>query len=33
VVGGAIIAHTEALAKQLAFTANAHGTAAAPFDS
>ncbi|WP_263820278.1 trans-sulfuration enzyme family protein [Salinibacter sp.] len=33
VVGGAIIARTEALADQLDFTANAHGTVAAPFDS
>ena len=33
VVGGAIIARTEALAEKLDFTANAHGTVAAPFDS
>ncbi|MFB6278222.1 MAG: PLP-dependent aspartate aminotransferase family protein [Salinibacter sp.] len=33
VVGGAIIARTEALAEELDFTANAHGTVAAPFDS
>ena len=33
VVGGAIIARTEALADELDFTANAHGTVSAPFDS
>lgn len=33
VVGGAIIARTEALAEELDFIANAHGTVAAPFDS
>ena len=33
VVGGAIIARTEPLAEELDFTANAHGTVAAPFDS
>jgi cystathionine gamma-synthase len=33
VVGGAIIARTEALAEALDFTANAHGTVSAPFDS
>ncbi|WP_103021400.1 trans-sulfuration enzyme family protein [Salinibacter altiplanensis] len=33
VVGGAIIARTEALADRVDFTANAHGTVAAPFDS
>lgn len=33
VVGGAVIARTEALAEELDFAANAHGTVAAPFDS
>lgn len=33
VVGGAVVAGTEALAEQLNFAANAHGTTAAPFDS
>ncbi len=33
VVGGAIVARTEALAEDLDFVANAHGTVAAPFDS
>jgi len=33
VVGGAIIARTRELHERIAFTANAHGTAAAPFDS
>ncbi|MEO5930722.1 MAG: PLP-dependent aspartate aminotransferase family protein [Candidatus Kapaibacterium sp.] len=33
VVGGAIIARTEELYQQIAFTANAHGTTAPPFDS
>ena len=33
VVGGAIVARTEALAEDLHFAANAHGTVAAPFDS
>ncbi len=32
VVGGAVIAGTEALDEQLQFTANAHGTIAQPFD-
>jgi cystathionine gamma-synthase len=33
VVGGAVVAETEALADELDFTANAHGTVSAPFDS
>ena len=33
VVGGAIVARTDALAEALHFAANAHGTVAAPFDS
>ncbi|MEP7218093.1 MAG: PLP-dependent transferase, partial [Bacteroidota bacterium] len=33
VVGGAIIARTEELYQRIAFTANAHGTTAPPFDS
>jgi cystathionine gamma-synthase len=33
VVGGAIVARTEALAEDLDFVANAYGTVAAPFDS
>jgi cystathionine gamma-synthase len=33
VVGGAIVAATKELHQRIAFTANAHGTAAAPFDS
>jgi cystathionine gamma-synthase len=33
VVGGAIVARTEALAERLDFVANAYGTVAAPFDS
>ncbi|MDB5036412.1 MAG: Cys/Met metabolism pyridoxal-phosphate-dependent protein [Chlorobi bacterium] len=33
VVGGAIIARTEELYREIAFTANAHGTTAPPFDS
>ncbi len=33
VVGGAVVAESEALADELDFTANAHGTVSAPFDS
>jgi cystathionine gamma-synthase len=33
VVGGAVVARTEALAENLDFVANAYGTVAAPFDS
>jgi Cystathionine beta-lyases/cystathionine gamma-synthases len=33
VVGGAVIADSEPLADELSFTANAHGTVCAPFDS
>lgn len=33
VIGGAIVSRTEELHARVAFTANAHGTSAAPFDS